>query len=155
MTDPITPPPELIKEWMSEFSGSLTCPGELALHTATRSAQWGADQELEACCEEMKSLPSPLGIPFGEMASNALRAARRPKMTDQHPLTDDIIRYDKKLGCQDFGTWIYTENDLRAAADWQLEQVMQFIAEEDTVYYDTPTLLADYIKQAMRPQEDQ
>ena len=81
MTDqqPITPPPELIKEWMSEFSGSLTWPGELALHTATRSAQWGADQELEACCEEMKSLPSPLGIPFGEMASNALRAARRPK----------------------------------------------------------------------------
>ena len=81
MTDqqPITPPPELIKEWMSEFSGSLTWPGELALHTATRSAQWGADQELEACCEELKSLPSPLGIPFGEMASNALRAARRPK----------------------------------------------------------------------------
>ena len=27
----------------------------------------------------MKSIPSPLGIPFGEMASNALRAARRPK----------------------------------------------------------------------------
>jgi hypothetical protein len=39
----------------------------------------GADAELEACCEEMKSIPSPLGIPFGEMASNALRAARRPK----------------------------------------------------------------------------
>jgi len=27
----------------------------------------------------MKSLPSPLGFPLGEMASNALRAARRPK----------------------------------------------------------------------------
>jgi hypothetical protein len=26
----------------------------------------------------MKSLPSPFGIPFGEMASNALRNARRP-----------------------------------------------------------------------------
>jgi hypothetical protein len=39
----------------------------------------GADQELEACCEQLKSIPSPLGIPFGEMASNALRASRRPK----------------------------------------------------------------------------
>jgi hypothetical protein len=46
-------------------------------------------------------------------------------MTNKHPLTDDIIRYDKKLGCQDLGTWIYTENDLRAAADWQLEEVMR------------------------------
>jgi hypothetical protein len=99
MTDPITPPPELIKEWMSEFSGSLTWPGELALHTATRSAQWGADQELEACCEEMKSLPSPLGIPFGEMASNALRAARRPKPSSlkEQALEDRIAELEAEL----------------------------------------------------------
>ena len=50
-------------------------------------------------------------------------------MTDQHPLTDDIIRYDKKLGCHDLGAWVYTENDLRAAADWQLEQVVQWIED--------------------------
>ena len=72
MTDPITPPPELIKEWMSEFSGSLTWPTELALHTATRSAQWGADQELEACCEWMADETPADYI-------DALRAARRPK----------------------------------------------------------------------------
>jgi hypothetical protein len=73
---PITPPPELVQQWTSwacEMDDqSWNC-------MATWAAQWGADQELEACCEEMKSLPSPLGIPFGEMASNALRAARRPK----------------------------------------------------------------------------
>jgi len=45
-------------------------------------------------------------------------------MTDQHPLTDDIIRYDKKLGCQDFGTWIYTENDLRAAYDLAVDEAV-------------------------------
>jgi hypothetical protein len=44
-----------------------------------------------------------------------------------HPLTDEIIRYDKKLGCQDFGTWLYTEEDLRATADWQLEQVKEWL----------------------------
>ena len=53
---PITPPPELIKEWMSEFNGSLTWPGELALHTANRAAEWGADQELEACCQLLDGL---------------------------------------------------------------------------------------------------
>ena len=70
MTDanfPITPPPELIAKWAASMCGHY------------EAARWGADQELEACCEEMKSIPSPLGIPFGEMASNALRAARRPK----------------------------------------------------------------------------
>ena len=75
MTDqqPITPPPEIVKEWIAE------APPQDYDCIAEQAAQWGADQELEACCEELKSLPSPLGIPFGEMASNALRAARRPK----------------------------------------------------------------------------
>ena len=48
-------------------------------YIAVRAAQWGADQQLEACCEQLKSIPSPLGIPFGEMASNALRNACRPE----------------------------------------------------------------------------
>ncbi len=74
----ITPPPDLVQQWASEKCyDKFDCLYEL--HIATRAAQWGADQELEACCEEMKSLPSPLGIPFGEMASNALRSARRPE----------------------------------------------------------------------------
>ena len=115
MTDrqQITPPPELIKEWMSEFNGSLTWPGELALHTANRAAEWGYDQrgevneaklqkardeELEACCEEMKSLPSPLGIPFGEMASNALRAARRPKPPSLKEQALEEVRAWKGMG---------------------------------------------------------
>jgi len=73
-------------------------------------------------------------------------------MTDQHPLTDDIIRYDKKLGCQDFGTWIYTENDLRAVADWQLQRVLRWLNEaiyERSLHEaeDLPEELA----QAMRP----
>ena len=42
----------------------------------------------------------------------------------------------------------FVKEYMRAAVDWQLEQVIKFIAKEDTVY-------ADYIKKAMRPQEDQ
>ena len=44
MSHPITPPPELVQEWAHLFID----------HTDTEVfsavAQWGADQELEACC---------------------------------------------------------------------------------------------------------
>jgi predicted secreted protein len=47
---PITPPPELVEDWI-EIAKPLPQrppnPGELA----TLAARWGADQELEACCE--------------------------------------------------------------------------------------------------------
>jgi hypothetical protein len=68
---PIAPPPELVEHWMQDHATKY----DLARH----AAQWGADQELEECCAELESIPSPLGIPFGKMAGNALRAARRPK----------------------------------------------------------------------------
>jgi len=73
----ITPPPELVQQWDMEGRHQDYCT--LTESIAARAAAWGADKELDACCEEMKSLPSPFGIPFGEMASNALRNARRPK----------------------------------------------------------------------------
>jgi hypothetical protein len=76
---PITPPPELVQQWRKSGPADAAVNNAYERHIATCAAQWGADQELEACCEEMKSIPSPLGIPFGKMASNALRAARRPK----------------------------------------------------------------------------
>ena len=75
MTDPITPPPELVAEWLKQFYGPATrlgtlAPGEASLHVATAAAQWGADQELEACCEWTQS--------YAE-CGDALRLARRPK----------------------------------------------------------------------------
>jgi hypothetical protein len=94
---PITPPPELIYEW-AEDRELLRDPLPLPEYIANCAAQWGADIELEACCEEMKSIPSPLGIPFGEMASNALRAARRPKSPS---LKDRLI---VALQSEDIGT---------------------------------------------------
>jgi hypothetical protein len=61
---PITPPPELLDKW-----------DNLPLSTQeifVIVAQWGADQELEACCEWVKSY---IHAEF----SDSLRAARRPK----------------------------------------------------------------------------
>jgi hypothetical protein len=48
---PITPPWELVQQWVAEIWHEGT-PVRVALsdeHIATRAAQWGADQELEAC----------------------------------------------------------------------------------------------------------
>ena len=45
---PITPPPELVEEWHSNS------PLDRGLTLATQAAQWGADQQLEACCEWLR-----------------------------------------------------------------------------------------------------
>jgi hypothetical protein len=75
MTDhPITPPPELIEDWI-ELAKPLPQrppnPGELA----TLAARWGADQELEACCEW---LDQKVLLQHQSDVIPELRAARRP-----------------------------------------------------------------------------
>jgi hypothetical protein len=75
MTDqqhPITPPPELIGKWEEDWHHSKVKHIELEDHIATEAARWGADQELEACCERLR-------LDLLEPAAWALRAARRPK----------------------------------------------------------------------------
>jgi hypothetical protein len=71
VTDPITPPPELVQQWWKSTPVQIlaTDPDPIQL-IATRAAQWGADQELEACC---LLLDSPDGT--------SLRNARRQPPT--------------------------------------------------------------------------
>jgi hypothetical protein len=71
MTDhPITPPTELVQQW---FLGAKAMPvDQWVTDVATQAAQWGADQELEACCEWFASKGYTAG-------PASLRAARRPK----------------------------------------------------------------------------
>ena len=73
---PITPPPELIAKWTSEFYGTAIAPGEGVIAIATQAAHWGSDQELEACCEYMLNAPYGMNL---NTNSHHLRAARRPK----------------------------------------------------------------------------
>ena len=69
-THPITPPPELIEQWQDE--SPETQIADHVQYLATQAAQWGADQELEACYGWVEgSISTP------EAAE--LRAARRPK----------------------------------------------------------------------------
>ena len=66
----ITPPPELVLQWRN----SLDCPVELAdkaSYIATQAAQWGADQELEACCDHIHTL-------HGKHRAEWLHDIRRP-----------------------------------------------------------------------------
>jgi len=68
---PITPPPELVEQW-ARFQG-YTDPQALWFCIATEAARWGADQELEACCEWLEQNCDQWKLPY------SLRAARRPK----------------------------------------------------------------------------
>ena len=87
MTDyPITPPPELVKQWWKEaqradYSDDLPC---WLTYVATQAARWGADQELEACCELMDRdfMAGP----------SDLRAARRPKPPSLKEQALDVLQ---------------------------------------------------------------
>jgi hypothetical protein len=75
--NPITPPPELVQQWASEWMRSEAalpvCRVSRDNFIAARAAQWGADQELEACLRHLDAKghhPTVL---------DALRAARRPQ----------------------------------------------------------------------------
>jgi hypothetical protein len=52
MTHPITPPPELVEQWEEQFLERPTINGcFIQSYIAAKAAQWGADQELNECCE--------------------------------------------------------------------------------------------------------
>jgi hypothetical protein len=79
------PPPELVQVWRAAASN---VPASLSTdsggrrdyidYIATQAARWGADQELEACCEWLACLPSNW-VSTAQELSLDIRAARRPK----------------------------------------------------------------------------
>jgi len=88
MTD-ITPPPELVQQWDTEGRHQDYCT--VTEHIATLAAQWGADQELEACCELMDRdfMAGP----------SDLRAARRPKPQSlKEQALEDLARIEANCG---------------------------------------------------------
>jgi hypothetical protein len=77
MTDqhPITPPPELVQQWASEWIQLEYVNRDNFM--AARAAQYGADQELEACIAFVRR---------GPWCSEKLRAARRPQTLKQQAI---------------------------------------------------------------------
>ena len=75
---PITPTHQLLQQWNNEAIITKYREPRYTEFIATRAAQWGADQELEACCEWMESCRKWLGKDH-PYTSDDLRAVRRPK----------------------------------------------------------------------------
>jgi hypothetical protein len=69
---PITPLPELVEQWRTQApEGRGSQIREMWI--AIQAAQWGADCELEACCELLNDFNTYHLV-------EPLRAARRPKL---------------------------------------------------------------------------
>jgi hypothetical protein len=82
-------------------------------------------------------------------------------MTEQqHPLTDEIM---ERIAINahwsgDTGDVVFRWDDMRAAADWQLEQVIEWIKEcpnyDLDFHSECQRIIAD-LKRAMRPQQQE
>ena len=70
---PITPPDELVDKWHDQWLNVWGSARNIRANQwiANQSAQWGADQELEACCEVMR-------VNGAYVSGGVLRAIRRP-----------------------------------------------------------------------------
>ena len=87
---PITPPPELVQQWEEDWHHSKVKHIELEPYIAAQAAQWGADQELEACCEWVGAVDGKYGP--------RLRLARRPKpLSLKEQALKELAWVDKNL----------------------------------------------------------
>ena len=100
-TNFLVPPPELVGKWLCSDDypwspleqTSITITTNRLQNVATQAAQWGADRELEACCEWFICDWTDIET------ADKLRAARRPKppsLKEQalHEL-EDVYNRDK------------------------------------------------------------
>lgn len=69
----VLPSEKLVLKWDSEWHAAKVKHMNYANYIATQAANWGADQELKACCEWLRH-----GLPY-ESHADYLRDARRPK----------------------------------------------------------------------------
>ena len=89
MEHPITPPTDLVLQWARQWQQAPYQAKDIYRHIANAAAQWGADQELEACCAEVSWF-----------TADKLRAARRPKQPSLRKQAYDAL-----------DTYIYGEPD--------------------------------------------
>jgi hypothetical protein len=83
---PITPPPALVHQW----ADMLNSRSDQAVFSF--AARWGADQELEACCNYFEDH-------LREGIAKDLRTARRPKPPTLKEQALDALRVAESTGC--------------------------------------------------------
>jgi hypothetical protein len=97
---PVVPSFEIVNQWHKEAckdpcNGGKFIDSKTLKYIATKAAQWGADQELEACCEWTQGYAE-----CGDIWCVSLRFARRPKppsLREQALAALNVIE-DKMLG---------------------------------------------------------
>ena len=93
----ITPPPELVQQWEQDWHHSKVKHVELMPYIAVQAAQWGADQELEACCEWLQD-------PDLNVDTYKLRATRRPKPPSlKEQALQELVKVDMLWATEEFG----------------------------------------------------
>ena len=88
---PIAPPPEVTGEWWIAWDAldeSERPPLEDFI--ADRASQYGADQELEACCEWVNTWCTSRYL-GDAISADVLRAARRPKPPSLKELALEVV----------------------------------------------------------------
>ena len=102
---PVTPSEELVASMILEAFGSLGQDGladkkkvAVSFHVlATTAAQWGADQELEACCEWANETG-------WQGAGDSLRVTRRPKPPSlKQQAIRELEKVDMLWATEEFG----------------------------------------------------
>jgi hypothetical protein len=96
MTNPITPPPELLRKWCAHNSEHENYE-QFWHYIAAQAAQWGADTELEACVNWLDREGWS-----GE--SRHLRNARRPKPPSLAKRALHILGTHGDLSCAEHDT---------------------------------------------------
>ena len=90
---PITTPPELLGRWVEDWHHAKVRHIEFEDHIANEASRWGADQELEACCEWLER---NYNYP---QVNHPLRAARRPKPPSLKEQALEALREAESSGC--------------------------------------------------------
>jgi len=105
---PITPPPELVEQWYDAIDNQSTAWKQ---QLATRAAQWGADQELEACCEWLNG-----GSKIDYDTAALLRAHRRPNPPSLKEQALDVLK-DLIKGIETADSWHVIQSALEQLDD--------------------------------------
>jgi hypothetical protein len=110
MSHPITPPPELVGQWFDAcvLEGAITYD---EFKFAAFAAQWGADQELEACCEWLNG-----GSKIDYDTAALLRDARRSKPQSLKEQALDVLK-DLSNGVETADSWALIQSALEQLDD--------------------------------------
>ena len=73
----IIPPEELVDKWVDEYHRAKVKHHNLDIYIAGKAAQWGADAELDACCEWFQEFYKTESWVTHDLKH--FRDARRPK----------------------------------------------------------------------------